>query len=77
MLRELGKDYAEVIKQRDLTSVWNNMLTSFHDAIALQPLVIVSAAPDSQFLPSHLASQGFFVLRARTNLREIASILAK
>jgi hypothetical protein len=77
VLRAMGQDYAQLIRDRDLTNVWNNMIQSFAEAIALQPLVIVSGAPDSQFLPSHLASQGFFVLRARTNLREITSILSK
>ncbi len=77
LLRELEKDYAQVIKERDLTNVWNNMLRSLHEAATLQPLIIICAAPDSQFLPSHLASQGFYLLRARTNLREITGILSK
>ena len=77
LLRELEKDYAQVIKERDLTNVWNNMLRSLHEAATLQPLIIICGAPDSQFLPSHLASQGFYLLRARTNLREITGILSK
>ena len=77
ILREMKKDYAQVIKERDLTSVWDNMLMSFQEAIELNPLIIIDANPDSQFLPSHLASQGFYLLRARTNLREISGILSK
>jgi len=77
ILREISHDYAQIIRDRNLTDVWNNMLQSFLEAATLQPWVIVSGAPDSQFLPSHLASQGFYLLRARTNLREISSILAK
>ncbi len=77
ILREITHDYAQIIRDRNLTDVWNNMLQSFLEAATLQPWVIVSGAPDSQFLPSHLASQGFYLLRARTNLREITSILAK
>lgn len=77
LLRELEKDYAQVIRERDLTNVWNNMLRSLREAATLQPVVIICAAPDSQFLPSHLASQGFYLLRARTNLREITGILSK
>lgn len=77
LLRALGQDYAQLIRDRDLTNVWNNMLLSFAEALALRPMIIVSGAPDSQFLPSHLAAQGFYVLRARTNLREITSILSK
>jgi hypothetical protein len=77
LLRELGQDYAKVIAERDLSSAWNQMLESFRAAATLQPWVVVNAAPDSQLLPSHLAAQGFFVLRARTQLREITNILLK
>lgn len=77
LLREMTHDYDQVIKERNLTSVWDNMLRSFHEVATLHPYVIVSAAPDSQFLPSHLAAQGFYLLRARTNLREITGILTK
>jgi hypothetical protein len=77
LLRELGVDYARVIQERDLTASWNQMLDSFRQAATLQPWVIVNGAPDSQLLPSHLAAQGFFLLRARTQLREITNILLK
>jgi hypothetical protein len=77
ILRELKTDYAQVIKDRDLTAIWDNALTSFKEGIELRPLIIIDGAPDSQFIPSHLAAQGFFLLRARTNLREISSVLSK
>jgi hypothetical protein len=77
LLRELGVDYAGVIQGRDLVSAWGQMLDSFRAAATLQPWVIVNGAPDSQLLPSHLAAQGFFLLRARTQLREISDILLK
>ena len=77
LLRALGADFAKVIEERDLEGPWRQMLASFRAAAALQPWVIVNGAPDSQLLPSHLASQGFFLLRARTQLREITSILLK
>jgi hypothetical protein len=50
---------------------------SFREAAALQPWVVVNGAPDSQFMPSHLASQGFYLLRARTQVREVSNILLK
>jgi hypothetical protein len=77
LLRELGVDYAKVIQERDLTASWNQMLDSFQAAATLQPWFVVNGAPDSQLLPSHLAAQGFFLLRARTQLREITNILLK
>jgi hypothetical protein len=77
LLRALGADFAKVIEERDLEGPWRQMLVSFRAAAELQPWVIVNGAPDSQLLPSHLASQGFFLLRARTQLREITNILLK
>jgi hypothetical protein len=77
LLRELGHDYARVIQERDLSSAWAQMLESFRQAAILQPWVVVNGAPDSLLMPSHLAAQGFFLLRARTQLREISNILLK
>ena len=36
---------------------------------------VVYNGVDDQFLPNHLAAQGFYLLRARTQLREITGIL--
>ena len=53
------------------------MLASFRASIELEPWGIVNNTPDAQFLPSHLGAQGFYLLRARTQLREITNILLK
>ena len=39
--------------------------------------VVVNGATDGAVMPSHLASLGFYLLRARTQLREIVNILQK
>jgi hypothetical protein len=77
ILRELEADFAAVVRERELAGAWAQMLASMAAAAGLQPWVVIDGAPDSQFLPSHLASLGFYVLRARTQLREITSILQK
>ena len=77
LLRELGTDYANVIAERELATAWTQLLESMRHAAELSPLVIVNGDPDSTVLPSHLASQGFYLLRARTQLREITNILLK
>lgn len=77
ILRELGKDFEKVIAEKDLTQVWKQLVDNMFVAAALQPWWIVNGRPDSQLWPSHLASQGFFLLRARTQLREVANILLK
>jgi hypothetical protein len=77
LMRALQVDFANVIRERQLGSVWTQTVESFREAANLQPWVVVNGAPDSQVMPSHLASQGFFLLRARTQLREITNILLK
>jgi hypothetical protein len=77
ILRESGIDFRNVIQERGLQASWGQMVDSLQDAAVLQPWVVVNGAPDAQFQPSHLASQGFYLLRARTQLREISNILLK
>ena len=77
LLRELGQDFANVIKDRDLTSNWNGTVETFRIAAALHPWVVWNGYPDAFVMPNHLAAQGFYLLRARTQLREISGILQK
>lgn len=77
LLKELGNDYQAVLRERDLTGPWTQLMETFRTAATLQPWVVVNGAADSQFLPSHLVAQGFYLLRARTQLREVADILRK
>jgi hypothetical protein len=77
VLRELGQDYDRIIKEKELTATWTQMVASLRTAATLHPTVIVNARPDSQLMPSHLAVQGFYLLRARTQMREITNILLK
>lgn len=77
LLKELGADFENVIRERELTVPWQHMLDTFRAAATLQPWVVINGAPDSQLLPSHLVAQGFYLMRARTQLREIADILRK
>jgi len=77
LLRELSKDFDPVIKERGLQTVWGNMIDNLVTAAALHPWVVVNGAPDSQVMPSHLAAQGFFLLRARAQMYEIMDILTK
>jgi hypothetical protein len=77
LLRELAIDFEEVIAERQLAATWAEMQASLRQAARMQPLVVVNGEPDAQLQPSHLASQGFYLLRARTQLREITNILLK
>jgi len=77
LLRALGQDFDALITERELNTAWDQMLDSLRKAAMLSPMVVVNGVPDGQFLPSHLAAQGFYLLRARTQLREITNILLK
>ena len=76
-MRELGRDFENVIAERELAKAWDQTLESLKAAARLQPWVVLSNPPDGQIGPSHLAGQGFYLLRARTQLREITDILRK
>lgn len=77
ILKALGEDFAEVIAERSLQKPWTQMLASFEAAARQEPGVIMNGQPDSQVVPCHLCGQGFYLLRARTQLREITNILLK
>ncbi|UYN95436.1 MAG: DUF2333 family protein [Enhydrobacter sp.] len=77
LLRELGRDFEAVIRDRGLGNAWNGMVETFRVASALDPWVVWNGWPDALLIPNHLAAQGFYLLRARTQLREISSILLK
>ncbi len=77
LLRELGIDFEGVLAERKLVKAWAQMLESIAHAAELSPFVIINGSPDAAILPSHLASQGFYLLRARTMLKEITNILLK
>lgn len=75
IIKALGEDFQQVIEERNLQAVWNQMLENAQEAATQQPWVVLNGSLSSQFIPSHLASQGFLLLRLRTQLREITSVL--
>ena len=77
LLAAFRQDFGQVIQERELGKAWDQMLESMRHAAVLDPFVIVNGDPEGQLLPSHLAAQGFYLLRARTQLKEIANILLK
>lgn len=77
LLREFAVDFKPVLDEKQLGPAWNNMLESMRQAAILQPLIVRNGKPDSMLMPSHLAAQGFYVLRARLQLQEISNILLK
>ena len=77
LLRELGWDYAQTIADHGLGAQWRRLLDAASAAAALAPALVFNGAPDSTFLPSHLAAQGYALLRVRQQLAEIGDSLLK
>jgi hypothetical protein len=77
LLRELARDFGGLIRDRDIGPLWTNMLASLDHAAEMEPLVVLNGPPDGILFPSHLASQGFYILRARQQMREITNVLLK
>ncbi len=75
LLRELRRDFDKVIGEKELDAAYDLMLENFAAAIALSPMVVINGSQNSLTVPNHLTTQGFYLLRARTQLREIVDIL--
>ena len=77
ILRELEADLGGVIAEKNVEAVWQQMMDSLRTAATMDPLIISNGYNDGLFAPSHLAVQGFYLLRARTQLKEVTNILLK
>lgn len=74
LLQALRVDFAKVIDERDLSPLFDQLLQSLDRAAQLDPLIVTNGAMDG-FWANHLSIQGFYLLRARTQLREVTQIL--
>ena len=77
VLEALELDFEGEIATNNLAPIWSAMMEALEYAVELDPLLIANGSPDGLIPANHLAAQGFFLLRARTNLREISDILLK
>ena len=68
-------DFTEVIEAREVATIWDNVTEHIEQAIRLAPMIIANGAEDGWLMPSHLTALGFYILRARSNLVEIRSVL--
>jgi hypothetical protein len=77
ILNSVGQDFSTVIEERRAGEIWTNMLTSLRTGAGMDPLIVINGEQDSTLSPSHLATLGFHLLRARTQLRELVDTLQK
>ncbi|MBA4099424.1 MAG: DUF2333 domain-containing protein [Rhodospirillum sp.] len=77
LLRDLGVDFKNVLDERGAGKIWERMIASMVEGASLQPLVVINGEPNALVEPNHLTAQGFYLLRARTQLEELTDILQK
>jgi len=77
LLRDLGVDFKSVLDERGAAKIWQRMLDSMMEGASLQPLIVINGSPNALLEPNHLTAQGFYLLRARTQLEELTDILQK
>lgn len=77
LLKAMRYDFAKVIAEKRVGQSWDQMEDSMRAGSEVSNFFIFNNAPDSQILPNHLTAMGFYLLRARTQLKEISSILLK
>ena len=68
-------DFSQVITERNLVPLWNDTLLQFRSALRIRPAIISNGREDGWIMPTHLATMGFYILRARSSLVEVRSVL--
>jgi hypothetical protein len=77
ILRDLGKDFAQILNEKGAQPIWDRMVASLLEGAELQPWMVINGRPDALMQPNHLAAQGFYLIRARAQLEELNDVLIK
>ena len=75
ILTATRSDFSAIMTERNMTAIWQRMLEQLRTALNMQPAIISNGNEASALFPSHLANMGFYLLRVRSNLVEIRSVL--
>jgi hypothetical protein len=75
ILHAAGADFEDVIAQRSVKPLWDATEDQFRSALKIQPFIISNGDEAGWIMPTHLATMGFYVLRVRSNLVELRSVL--
>lgn len=68
-------DFSAIVAERNLTTLWTRMEQQLRTALNMQPAIISNGNESSALFPSHLANMGFHLLRARSQVIELRSVL--
>ncbi|MCB1422440.1 MAG: DUF2333 family protein [Nitratireductor sp.] len=76
ILTAAQSDFRDVVRQRNLYSLWKRVDDQLTDALTMRPPIVMNGSASS-LVKSHLESIGFDLLRVRANLVEIRDVLDK
>ena len=74
ILKGARADFRDVIETRGLGPLFNQLEQQFTAALRIQPLIVFNSSEDGIFA-THLTTMGFYMLRVRSNLVEIRTVL--
>ncbi|KRB50799.1 hypothetical protein ASE04_12810 [Rhizobium sp. Root708] len=75
ILSAAQSDFSRVVAERNLGAIFSATTKQFQAALRIQPAIISNGREDGWIMPSHLATMGFYILRVRSNLVEMRSVL--
>lgn len=75
LLNAARADFRDVIAQRSLHTLWDDTEQQFRSALNITPFIISNGREAGWIMPTHLATMGFYILRARSNLVELRQVL--
>lgn len=75
ILRGARADFQKVLEIRRAEDLWANMEGQIRSALELDPLIVSNGTEDGWIMPTHLTTIGFYILRVRSNMIELRSVL--
>jgi hypothetical protein len=75
ILSGLNEDYADLIRQRQLTNLWLAMMENLQLLVQIDPLIVSNSDPSGLIGANHLASQGLYLQTVRQRMREITNVI--
>lgn len=76
LLRDLGKDFKEILVAKDVYQDWTSMLRALRMASDLNPSIVRNAKPNSSFAPNHLLVINYYMAAAVERLNGILGKLS-
>ncbi|MGQ0741398.1 MAG: DUF2333 family protein [Alphaproteobacteria bacterium] len=77
VLKGAERDFADTIRTHGLSVPWRQMMNSLRHGATLRPWFVMNGSPDSLVFPCPLCGEGYYLLRAQLQMREMASALRK